>query len=155
MAIVAPSTDPPAPQKPNEANSEVTSQELPSSDFYSFKSQVDIPLSPFPDARTYPKDVYSSISATKAQQFVMGQYKFFLKGLTKQADVPVDERSEIQEYNVARRLRGNQQAAVEEYIKYRGRERAQQDFCTGMVSKINVFILTCAVKFLMWQKKAF
>ena len=85
----------------------------------------------------------------------MGQYKFFLKGLTKQADVPVDERSEIQEYNVARRLRGNQQAAVEEYIKYRGRERAQQDFCAGMVSKINVFILPCAVKFLMWQKKSF
>ena len=142
MAIVAPSTSPPDTDAGSteilvpEGNSEETSQGLPSSDFYSFKSQVDIPLPPFPDSRTYPKDVYSAISSSKAQQFVMGQLKFFSKGLTKQADVPVEDRGEIQEYNVARRLRGNQLEDVQGYIKHRGRERAQQDFCIGMASKI-------------------
>ena len=140
VAIVAPSTQPSTSQPPatttvsTEVISEEPLQELPPSDFYSFKSQADIPLPPFPDSRTYPKDVYSNISSTKAQQFIMGQMKFFVKGLTKQADVPVDDRSEIQEYNVARRLRGNQLDEVQGYIKQRGWDRAQQDFCIGLAS---------------------
>ena len=107
------------------------SQELPSPDFYTFKAQVDIPLPPYEDSRTYPKDIYSAISATKADQFTLGHIKFFTKGLYKQADVPPEEGSEIQEYNVARRLRANQIEQVQSYIMQRGYERRQRDFCIG------------------------
>ena len=141
VAIVAPSTQPSSSNTQTTADSEENLQEMPPGDFYCCQSQTDIPLPPFPDSRTYPKDVYSNISSIKAQQFVLGHMKFFLKGLTKQADVPIDDRSEIQEYNVARRLRANQLEEVQRYIKERGWHRAQKDFCMGLASMTYIEII--------------
>ena len=61
------------------------------------------------------------------KDFIEGHLKFFLKGITKQEEVPLEERVEVQEYNTARNLRNFDVNDCKSYINVRARERVQLD----------------------------
>ena len=96
-----------------------------SSEFYKKTSYYETPEAPY--GATWPPGRFSKLSAGKMKDFIEGHLKFFLKGITKQEEVPLEERVEVQEYNTARNLRNFDVNDCRSYINVRARERVQLD----------------------------
>ena len=96
-----------------------------SSEFYKKTSYYETPEAPY--GATWPPGRFSKLSAGKMKDFIEGHLKFFLKGITKQEEVPLEERVEVQEYNTARNLRNFDVNDCKSYIAVRARERVQLD----------------------------
>ena len=113
----SPTLAPPPPQEQVETET--------SDEFYKKSSYYTSPEAPW--GVTWPPGRFSKLSAAKMKDFVEGHLKFYLKGITKQEEVPLEERVEVQEYNTARNLRNFDVNDCKQYIAYRAKQRVHLD----------------------------
>ena len=117
--------------------------------FYKKAPFTNKPLAPW-GSEIWPAGRYSKIeSQAKMNQFIDGHVKFHLNGITKQEQVPQEEREEVQEYNVQRRLRDFDKQDVDNYIIHMNKKRCFWDYSLNSLyhpifkEGSNLFIKLC------------